>query len=119
MSSRKNRLGLKRCAQNLAGQADDAKRQAKDKAIAELLPLVDALPTKNAKQFLMTLTDDDTALSLLKKFESTRLGKVSKEFKSAEEQAKLNRWLDLVGQGKPTDIKPDELAKKGIGTEKQ
>jgi hypothetical protein len=81
---------------------------------AKVLSLVEAMPPKLAKSYLLdqARTDENSVLEVIQRLDPVLAAKIFKEFKQPAELGKLNGWLAKLGQGEPEVSQVRELKAK-------
>lgn len=94
---------------------DQEKQQmamASDKGFQDSLKLYSAMPGKSAKSAFMGM-QDDLVVRYLQSMPQRTATKIIKEFKSPEEQERINRVLDRMRQGTPATLPAGEAGIRG------
>jgi hypothetical protein len=86
--------------------------QANDQGFQDSLKLYSAMPGKQAKSAFMAMPDD-TVARYLQAMPPRTATKIIKEFKSAEEQERINRVMDRMRQGGGPATRPASDAVAG------
>lgn len=81
----------------LAAREQQATRLASDKGFQDSLERYTSMPTKQVKAIFMTL-EDETVMDYLQSMPPRTAARIAKEFKSPEEQEKLQRVMELMRQ---------------------
>lgn len=111
--SRKELLAIRTKLENKVQTEID---KARIEGEAKLLELVQTMKPKQARDYLVTDSDEDRVLRLLIAMDPSTAEKIFREFKQPEDQRKLNGWLDRLGQGDP---EAQRLRKLKEDTQKQ
>jgi hypothetical protein len=79
------------------------KDQTEDKGFEDSLAVYDSMTTRQVKDVFAAL-DDATVTKYLRAMDASRAAKVLKEFKTPQETARVQRWMELIRQA-PADDK--------------
>jgi len=91
----KDRTTLDGDQKSLAAQQQQANRLAGDKGFQDSLLRYQAMPSKQVKQIFMTL-DEETVTNYLQMMEPRNAARIIKEFKTAEEVARIQKVLERM-----------------------
>jgi flagellar motility protein MotE (MotC chaperone) len=89
--------------QAVTERADEAAKLAADKGFQDALKLYNSMPAKNVKQIFASL-DDETVVRFVKAMEPRAAAKILKEFKSPDELARAQRYLERLRQAPPATL---------------
>jgi hypothetical protein len=79
----------------LIARAEQQKQSEVDKGFRSTLEVYNALPTKQVKDHFMTL-EESTVVRFLQAMDSSRAGRILKEFKTPEEASKAQTLLEMM-----------------------
>src|SRR3954471_635170 len=83
--------------QQLAAAQQQEKKLAEDKGFQDTLALYTTMPAKQVKSIFMSL-DDDTMIQYLRVMEPRTATKITKEFKTPEELARIGKVMEKMRQ---------------------
>jgi flagellar motility protein MotE (MotC chaperone) len=91
---------LLKAEQVVADREQEAAKLATDKGFQDALKLYNSMPAKNVKQIFVTL-DEETVVRFLKAMEPRTAAKTLKEFKTPEEVARAQQYMERLRQSQP------------------
>ena len=96
-----DRAALEADRKKLTDDQEKAKKLATDQGFQDSLNLYNSMPARQVKAIFVSLPDE-AMLQYLQAMEPRTAGKIMKEFKTPEEEIRIQRVMDMMRRGSPT-----------------
>lgn len=91
---------------------DDKQKQSQAEGLKRVTELLEAMQPKLAKSYLLSRTDENDAVGIIKSLDPAAAAKIFKEFTQPADIGKLNGWLAKLEQGEPESSALQNLKKQ-------